>query len=395
LQEFSQLAAQYGLALVFLNVLVEQVGLPVPAVPILVVAGALAADGQLSAPAVLGVAFIACALGDGAWYVAGRLYGTRVMKLLCRISLSPDSCVRQAETQFELAKEKDPKDPTPYYYDAIRRQAENKPVEAIQDLYKSIELNDNRAVYRSKYLLDQDRAARETTAARTYETLGLEGLARDLASRSLALDPSNASAHRFLSDALGRLGRQEVGQTSELLQAQLLQPPSAVPPSPQLAFSDLRSLDALTGNVTAPSDLGQLFEQNGTRLRLSGLLGERNTGGGELSVSWLSDKVALGFGRFFYKTDGYRENSDIEHRIYNIFGQFAVSPSLSIQAEYRKRDTSQGDISLQFDPAAFSTSMPGSRSWCSTSTRALPKGWRSGSANSRAFLSDLPEKTIA
>ncbi len=73
MQEFSQLIAQYGLALVF----------------------------QLSAPAVLGVAFIACALGDGAWYVAGRLYGTRVMKLLCRISLSPDSCVRQTEAQFE------------------------------------------------------------------------------------------------------------------------------------------------------------------------------------------------------------------------------------------------------------------------------------------------------
>ena len=101
MQEFSQLIAQYGLALVFLNVLIEQIGLPVPAVPILVLAGAAAADGQLSAPAVLGVAFIACALGDGAWYVAGRLYGTRVMKLLCRISLSPDSCVRQTEAQFE------------------------------------------------------------------------------------------------------------------------------------------------------------------------------------------------------------------------------------------------------------------------------------------------------
>jgi membrane protein DedA with SNARE-associated domain/rhodanese-related sulfurtransferase len=81
--------------------LIEQIGLPVPAVPALVVAGALAADGRLSVPAVLGVALIACTIGDTAWYIAGRVYGNRVMKLLCRVSLSPDSCVRQTEVQFE------------------------------------------------------------------------------------------------------------------------------------------------------------------------------------------------------------------------------------------------------------------------------------------------------
>jgi membrane protein DedA with SNARE-associated domain/rhodanese-related sulfurtransferase len=101
LQEFSQLVAQYGLALVFVNVLIEQLGLPVPAVPVLVLTGALAADGRLSALAVLGVALIASTLSDTAWYIAGRVYGTRVMKLLCRVSLSPDSCVRQTEAQFE------------------------------------------------------------------------------------------------------------------------------------------------------------------------------------------------------------------------------------------------------------------------------------------------------
>ena len=55
-----------------------------------------------------------------------------------------------AETQFELAKERDPLDPTPWFYDAIQKQTQNRPVEALQDIQKSIELNDNRAVYRSK-----------------------------------------------------------------------------------------------------------------------------------------------------------------------------------------------------------------------------------------------------
>src|SRR5260221_495680 len=96
-----RLIAQAGLALFYANVLLEQLGLPIPAVPALVVAGALSAEGQFPPLAVFGVAFVACMMGDAAWYLAGRRYGRRVMKLLCRVSLSPDSCVRQTEFRFE------------------------------------------------------------------------------------------------------------------------------------------------------------------------------------------------------------------------------------------------------------------------------------------------------
>jgi membrane protein DedA with SNARE-associated domain/rhodanese-related sulfurtransferase len=82
-------------------VLAEQVGLPIPAVPTLIVAGAAAATGKLSAAAVFGVAVVACYIGDGLWFAGGRLYGRRVLSLLCRVSLSPDSCVRQSEYHFE------------------------------------------------------------------------------------------------------------------------------------------------------------------------------------------------------------------------------------------------------------------------------------------------------
>ena len=94
------LITQYGLALVFANVLMQQMGLPIPALPTLIVAGALAADGKISALALFAVAFIACAISDATWYTVGRLFGRRVMKLLCRISLSPESCVRQSEYLF-------------------------------------------------------------------------------------------------------------------------------------------------------------------------------------------------------------------------------------------------------------------------------------------------------
>jgi len=96
-----RLIAEYGLTLVFANVLLEQLGLPIPAMPTLIVAGALAAEGEFSLVAVFGLAFVACMLGDAAWYLAGRRWGRRVMALLCRVSLSPDSCVRQTEFRFE------------------------------------------------------------------------------------------------------------------------------------------------------------------------------------------------------------------------------------------------------------------------------------------------------
>ena len=101
MQEITRLIAQHGLWLVFANVLVEQIGLPVPAMPTLIIAGALSVDGSISAWEVFGAAFVACTIGDALWYLAGRVYGRRVMRLLCRISLSPDSCVRQTETHFE------------------------------------------------------------------------------------------------------------------------------------------------------------------------------------------------------------------------------------------------------------------------------------------------------
>jgi membrane protein DedA with SNARE-associated domain/rhodanese-related sulfurtransferase len=98
--ELITLFAQYGLLLVFVSVFVDQAGAPVPSVPTLVVAGALSASGELSLPGIFLVALVACVLGDLPWYWAGRHFGGAVMRVLCRISLSPDTCVRHSEVQF-------------------------------------------------------------------------------------------------------------------------------------------------------------------------------------------------------------------------------------------------------------------------------------------------------
>jgi len=91
----------YGLMIVTINVLLDQIGLPVPAVPTLVVAGAIAAGGQVSLSAVFAWSVIACLAADCGWYLVGVKYGVRVLKMLCQVSLEPDSCVSQTQIRFE------------------------------------------------------------------------------------------------------------------------------------------------------------------------------------------------------------------------------------------------------------------------------------------------------
>jgi membrane protein DedA with SNARE-associated domain/rhodanese-related sulfurtransferase len=100
-QELISNIGQYGVALVAANVLVEQIGVPVPAIPTLIVAGAVAADGQLPLPALFACSVAACLAADCGWYLVGQRYGIRVLKTLCKISLEPDSCVSQTQTRFE------------------------------------------------------------------------------------------------------------------------------------------------------------------------------------------------------------------------------------------------------------------------------------------------------
>lgn len=96
MHDILSLLAQYGGWLVFFNVLTEQAGLPVPAYPLLVAAGAMSAGPGDWLLAWL-LAALACALADTAWYLAGRRYGGRLLGLVCKLSLSRDSCIRQTQ----------------------------------------------------------------------------------------------------------------------------------------------------------------------------------------------------------------------------------------------------------------------------------------------------------
>lgn len=93
--------AQYGSLLVLSNTFLEQLGVPVPAFPLFVVAGALVARDLLSGPAILAAAFAGALLADVTWFLVGRRYGWHVLRLLCALSLSPDTCVQQTSSAYD------------------------------------------------------------------------------------------------------------------------------------------------------------------------------------------------------------------------------------------------------------------------------------------------------
>lgn len=263
---------------------------------------------------------------------------------------------RLAGTQYEMAKTLDPKDPTPWFLDAIRKQTENRPVEALHDMQTSIALNDNRAVYRSRLQLDQDLATRSASQARIYNDLGFEQLGLVKGWQSVNNDPANYSAHRLLSDSYSALPRHEIARVSELLQSQLLQPINLTPVPPQLAEENLFILEGAGPANPAYLEFNPLFTRNRLALQADGLVGSNSTWGNDVVQNGVYNNWSWSAGQFHYESDGYRDNNDENQNIYNLFVQGALSYRTSVQVELRHSDGKNGDLSQHFDPNDFDPS---------------------------------------
>lgn len=258
-----------------------------------------------------------------------------------------------SDDQFKLAKEFDPKDPTPNFYDAINKQITNRPIEALEDIQRAIELNDNRAVYRSNLQLDKDLAARQVGLGRIYNTLGFDDVANRQAVKSLINDPTNYTAHRLLSDSDAAKPRGEIVRSSELLQAQLLQPVSYNQIQPRLSYIDLNIIRGVGPSDTAFNEYNKLYEANGARLTTTGVYGSNNTIGDESVISGIYNDFSYSLGQLHYNTDGFRQNNNLKNNLYNVFLQYKFLQDVSFQFEYRNRETRQGDLQLSGSPDIF------------------------------------------
>ena len=114
----------------------------------------------------------------------------------------------RATHELEIARGLDAQDPTPSLYSALQLHQQNRVKEAIGALERSQELNNNRSLYRSDLLLDQDRAVRSANLARLYSEAGLDDVAQREASRGVAADYGNYSAHLFLANSYAQMRTQ-------------------------------------------------------------------------------------------------------------------------------------------------------------------------------------------
>lgn len=253
--------------------------------------------------------------------------------------------------QFALAKELDPRDPTPYFYDAIRKQAGNRPVEALFDLNRSVALNDSRAVYRSRLLLDDDNAARTASIASIHGELGFEKLAVLESVKALSENAANDAAHRQLATAYVNVPRHDITRVSESLQAQLRQPLTATPVDPQIGTDNLVMLADTGPTRLGAGEYNALFSRDQVRFEVDGVIGSRGTRGDQVMLSGLSGRLAWSASQFHYETDGFEDNNHLSKNAYDVFVQGALSPTTSLQADLRRTDFELGKTYYAFDPA--------------------------------------------
>src|SRR5882672_2722460 len=313
-------------------------------------------------------------LGLGLLAIRSRNLEEGRREMVIAVALDPESSVARsylgrtyanlhlyadAFREWSLAEASDAKDPTASLYRAFAERALNRPAEALRDIEKSIALNDNRAVYRSRLLLDQDLATRTTGLASTYRDLGFDQLALSEGYKSVSEDPTNPGAHRFLSDSYLAMPRHETASDSELLQSLLLQPLNVQPLRPRLARDGLGILDLRGPSRVGFNEFSPLFASNGFTVLGDAFGGTQGTYGDNVVLSGILRNVSLSAGQFYYRTDGFRSNNDVRRDIESVFLQTALSYRASLFVEYRHSGETSGDTEFLFDPNNFSESVRG------------------------------------
>ena len=259
----------------------------------------------------------------------------------------------KALTQFDLAEAVDKNDPTPNLYRAFVYQSNNQPVKALEDLQKSIEKNENRAVYRSRLGLDEDLAVRSASAARIYDELGFDQLTVLEGAKSLAHDPGNYSAHRLMADAYLNRPRHEIARVSELLQSQIRQPLNNNPAQVQLSDSRLGAFRDSGPFDVSFNEFSRLYTEKGFSGRIGIVAGENSTWGDEVQFSNLSDNFSITATHYNFETDGERLNADEDNKLYGLFVQYQLPNNVGLQAEIQKSEIVTGETYRGFDSEDF------------------------------------------
>jgi len=247
-----------------------------------------------------------------------------------------------ARKELDLAKKLDPADPTPWLYSALLAQQENRINEGLDDLERSKELNDNRGLYRSKLLLDQDRAVRAANLAALYRDAGLSDFSIREASRAVSYDYGNYSSHLFLAESYDALRdprtlnlRYETPFFSELLVSQLLAPVGA---------------GNLSQNISQ-QEYSRFFENRGFGVFSATEYlsqGDWTQAGSQFGVI---GNTSYSLDAFYRSQNGQRTNNALEQREISLRFKQQITPSDSVFLQVTDYRAESGDLIQYYDPA--------------------------------------------
>ena len=247
----------------------------------------------------------------------------------------------RAAKEMQLAEKLDRNDPTAWLYSALLNQQQNQINDAIRDLERSQELNENRSAYRSGLLLDQDRGVRSANLAGIYRDAGMIDVSLREAARAVNEDYGNYSGHLFLANSYNELRdpqlvnlRYETPAAAEYLLANLLAPVGAGTLSPAIS----------------QQEYSKLFERD----RFGIYSGTEYLSEGD----WIQTGAQYGtFGNFSYSLDafyrsesGQRVNNDLEQRQLSLKFKQQFSPQDAVYVQATHLEAEGGDLFQRYDP---------------------------------------------
>jgi lipoprotein NlpI len=255
-------------------------------------------------------------------------------------AFAEDDQTKLAAKEVRLAKELDPNDPNTFLYSALLHQQNNEVNAAIRDLEKSQELNGNRSLFRSDYLLNQDAAVRSASLARLYQDAGMGNVAEREAARAVNTDYANYAAHQFLAENYNwnlnniTSQRYETAVHVEYALANLLAPVHAGILSPAISQAEYSSL----------------FERNRMGVYASSEYFDRGAwdiSGGQYGVF---DNFSYNlFGRY-YSDPGQYVNNDIYVRTFDADVKFQVTPQDTLLLSVGLLNLETGQRQQAYDP---------------------------------------------
>ncbi|MGV6859838.1 MAG: FecR domain-containing protein [bacterium] len=257
-----------------------------------------------------------------------------------------------AYKQLFLAKKLDPNDPTAWFYESVLLYRDNRPIEALQSMEGSIARNNNRGVYRSRLLLDDDKATRNAALGTLYQSLGFENLATHPASLSLTFDPTNAAAHHLLADSYAGQYRHDVSRVNELLLAQLNSDTTHPMIQPQLLRSRAALLDHGGPRSPGYNEFNPLFVETGGYGTLNATVAGQQTLGNDLVLGYIDDNYALNAAHYHFSTNGFFDNQDYREDTTRLQLQWQATEKTKLQLDTTRNEVDKGSVALRFNPEA-------------------------------------------